>query len=121
MTDDTEFRLRTLETGLVALQTTLKLFMEDSRRLTERIEAVLVGRSGETERDQTARRDIDSAHEKIRAIDLTVSAQNLALNQRADRAEARLNRLYWFALGGIAVLKFLGKVVPDNWLQILAP
>jgi hypothetical protein len=101
--DDLEPRLRILEAGLVRLETTVNLFVEESRALVPRIQTLLEARSGERAEAALSRRDIDRAHEKIRAIEA-----------RQDRMDERQNRLFWMATGAVAALQLLFFVL--SWI-----
>lgn len=98
-----EARLRVAEEQLVRLEAKMGVFVENINRLLPKIEAMIEGRSGEDERDKTLVRDINSAHEKIRAMDA-----------RQDRMESRQNRQYWMMIGGLGTLQILFAVV--TWL-----
>jgi hypothetical protein len=101
---DNESRLRLLEAGLVRLETTVHLFVEESRatraELVPRLQSLLEARSGERAEAQTLQRDVDRAHEKIRSIDA-----------RQDRMEARQSKHHWIVVGAVTVLQALAALV----------
>lgn len=108
MADDVT--LTRLESSVIALRGTVDEFRAEQERRWQRIEPLIMERSGDLGRMQRIEVDLNHLGDKHRQLAERVGDFEIRSAARVSGVEKRQDRTGWMVIGGFAVLQFLWMV-----------